>query len=177
MRGLIVYGAPATGKSTLTSELRRLEPRRFVPFSPVKCGPGRTEGYRMVEPDELNTIRAAPDDVVWEQRRYESTYVVLRSDLLNHNRGEVPMVELGQPAAVDAVISGTPEVRWHVVELRCARATVAARVSARGTGDDTERMAHYDTTPPLSSADLVVDTGSVAPTVAARMVARSMGYG
>lgn len=176
MRGLIVYGAPATGKSTLTSELHRLS-GQFVPFPIVKCGPGRTTGYRMVTPDELDAIRAASNDVVWEQQRYGATYVVLRSDLINRSDREIPMVELGQPAAVDAVISGTPEVRWHVVELRCARATVAARVSARGTGDDTERMAHYDTTPPLSSADLVVDTGSVAPTVAARMVARSMGYG
>lgn len=176
MRGLIVYGAPATGKSTLTSELRRLSPHRFVPFSPVKCGPGRTEGYRMVESDELDAIRAAPGDVVWAQQRYGATYVLLRSDLLNHNSDEVVVVELGQPAAVEAVISGTPEVRWHVVELRCARATVAARVSARATGDDDERMTHYDTTPELPSADLVVDTGSVDPTAAARIVTKSMGY-
>lgn len=168
--GLIVYGAPAAGKSTLTAELCR-QSAAFVRHRPVKCGPGRTEGYRMVTPVELEAIRADPRDVVWEQERYGAVYVVRRSCLVDLPDGEVPVVELGQPAAVRAVVTNVPEVRWHVVELRCGRDTAAARIRARETGDEAERLGHYDATPALPSADLVVDTGSTPSREVARIAA------
>lgn len=168
-RGVVLYGAPAVGKSTIAAELEALG--GFVAYRPVKCGRGRTEGYRMVSPQELASIKSG-GHVVWEQQRYGSTYVWLGSELTDSAASRVPVVQLGSPEAVDAVRSGTPGVSWSVVELRCSREVVAARVAARRTGDDEDRLRAFDGTPPLRLPVLSVDTGQVAASTVAALVER-----
>lgn len=169
MNGVILYGPPAAGKDTVTAELVALDPR-FTHFERLKCGPGRTAGYRMVEPEQL---AALPSEVVlWTNRRYDAVYLVDRPGLAAiWQTGRIPVVHLGQPEAVTAVTAGTPAARWLVVELHAPLPVLRARIEARGTGDDAARVTAAIETPRLDGADLVVDTGTVSAAEAARLVA------
>lgn len=169
MKGVVLYGAPASGKDTVAAALHALDDR-YEHYRRVKHGPGRTTGYRMVSRDELDRIRSLPGEVLWETRRYESTYLLVRGDVLDVATSGVPVVALGEPEAVNALTGGTPAVSWTVVELRCSRATAAERIAARGTGDDETRMAIYDATPQLSCPQLTIDTAVATPEMAARRI-------
>src|SRR5690349_806048 len=119
-RGVILYGAPATGKDTITDAL--VQTGLFERFERMKCGPGRSAGYRLVSPEELALIQAMPGEVIWENDRYGATYVVDKTRLthqLNSNR--IPIVHLGQALAVDTLLAALPDVRWLIVELHCPR--------------------------------------------------------
>lgn len=84
-------------------------------------------------------------------------------------RHSLPVVHVGQPAAVDRIAS-IPDARWLVVELWCPRDIAAARLVARGTVDTTQRLEVWDKTPRLINPDLVIDTSTAEPGVAARQI-------
>ncbi|MEU7776235.1 kinase [Micromonospora taraxaci] len=148
----------------------------FEHFRRLKSGHGRTVGYRMTSEDHLRQLREQPGEVLWENQRYGSTYVVDRAGLDEIWRsGRVPVVHLGQDQAVTAVIERTKgQSAWTVVELHCDPALIRSRIVARATGDTDARVTAAAETPRLATADLRIDTGTVSPEVAAEMIARCM---
>ncbi|MFI6043364.1 kinase [Nocardia sp. NPDC051321] len=167
--GLILYGAPASGKDTVTTALTELD-GRFHLYERLKAGPGREMGYRMVTPGELDRL-ANRGEILWQNSRYGARYAIDRPELSRlFQQGSIPVVHAGQPEVVAAVSIAIDAVNWTVIELRCSRATAEARIIARRTGDTPERLAAWDATPRLTNADLVIDTDSTTPGEAARRV-------
>lgn len=170
--GIILYGPPASGKDTITAELRKLDPS-YVLYRRLKAGPGKRDGYRMTTESEIDALRAA-GEIVWENHRYGSTYVVDRSALMRQLAESVPVVHLGQEQAVYAITATTPTVRWFVVSLWCPRDDAARRIQARRTGDVRARLVAWDETKPLARTDLAINTGGISAAGAAVEIHRSM---
>ncbi|MGW1681656.1 kinase [Saccharopolyspora sp. NPDC002376] len=170
---IVLYGPPAAGKDTVNDALSRID-TRYEHFRRLKCGSGRSAGYRMISTAQLDELREQPGEVLWENRRYSSTYVVDRSELLVIiGKGSVPVIHLGQVEAVEAMTSAMPDVAWLVVELWCSRGVAARRIEERGTGDTAERLAAFDATERLERADLSVRTDQIEPDAAARRIAQA----
>lgn len=172
---VLMYGPPGVGKDTVTRALSDIEPTCRL-FERVKCGPGRADGYRLVQPDELEQLRQA-GDVLYENRRYQSVYVVDRSGLQEQARHGVPVVHIGQPEGVIAVTAETSVGPWLVVELRCRRDTAESRIEKRGSRDTAARLQAFDTTPELTRADLVIDTDQLAPEESATLIQECLRRG
>ena len=175
MRGIILYGAPASGKDTITEALHDLDPRCRL-FERLKVGPGATATYRMTDAADLDRLRAA-GQLIWENQRYGATYAVDQPRLLEALAAGIPVLHLGQVQGIDAVRHATPDVAWLTVELRCSRDTAQARLIARGSTDTVARLAAWDDTEQLPTPDLTIDTRtmrpeSVAETVLARLLLR-----
>lgn len=162
--GVILYGPPAAGKDTVTTELIVRNPR-YRQFRRLKLGEGRTAGYRMSTPQEIAELRAS-DDIVWENHRYGAAYYVDRSFLARELSHAWPILHLGQTLAVSAIRRAFPDTEWLVVYLWCPREVAERRVIERGTGGVGERMAAWDATERLSEA-LFLDTANVSATDAA----------
>ncbi|MFD6450412.1 kinase [Nocardia sp. NPDC060220] len=159
--GLILYGAPATGKDTVTEALSRIDDRYRL-FERLKSGPGRTKGYRMIDADELDRLAEA-GQLVWVNARYGARYAIDRHGLEALIEADlIPVIHAGQPKVIPAVREATPNVKWTVVQLECDVDTAKSRIIARGTGDDVLRLAARDATPTID-ADLTVDTSAVGP--------------
>ncbi|MCO1595548.1 hypothetical protein M8C17_10255 [Micromonospora sp. RHAY321] len=88
---------------------------------------------------ELASLRAL-GDVVWENRRYGSVYVIDAPGLRQQLDRQIPVVHVGQVDAVDAVRTAFPDVRWTVVALTCPRDLAERRIAERQTGDTAERL-------------------------------------
>jgi guanylate kinase len=167
MHGVILYGPPASGKDTVTAALHELD-NRYQQFRRLKSGPGRTAGYRMTTDAELAALRAS-GGVVWENRRYESVYVVDSPGLRQQMHDGIPVVHLGQVDAVDAVRKAFFDVRWTLVALTCPRDVAERRIVQRQTGDAAERLKAWDETESIA-ADLAIDTSEILPDTAAMLV-------
>jgi guanylate kinase len=172
MRGVILYGPPASGKDTITAALGSIH-SSYTLFPRFKVGTGKSTGYRMVSKAALAEMRAA-GDIVWENRRYGSTYLVDRPSLLIYLVSRTPVVHLGQVDAVDAVARAVPDARWLRVHLWCPRGVAAQRIAARGDVDALERLSVWDETPALPNADLAIDTATVSADGAAREIHRHL---
>ncbi|HYZ09566.1 MAG TPA: kinase [Pseudonocardiaceae bacterium] len=170
MRGVILYGAPATGKDTITHALHKLD-ARYVLFPRLKVGGGRTAGYRITSDATLRTLRAH-GDIIWENHRYGATYVIDRPTLLAQLNDHIPVVHLGQHTAIGAVVRATPAARWLIVSVWCPRHVAKERLSARGTNDTATRLCAWDDTPPLPDTDVTIDTATQSPECAARRIQR-----
>jgi guanylate kinase len=168
MQGIILYGPPASGKDTITLALSALD-SRYVLFPRFKVGGGRTAGYRIATPEAVNELRA-DGAIVWENHRYGATYVIDRPSLAEHLRTHIPVVHLGQRAAVEAIREATPGAHWFSIWLWCPRDIAKQRITARSTGDSDERMRVWDETYPLVNCDLRIDTAKVAPVAAAAAI-------
>ncbi|MEV0879439.1 kinase [Micromonospora echinofusca] len=171
-KGLILYGPPASGKDTITAELVNRNPN-FQHFERLKCGPGRTIGYRMISPDQADHLRQTYRSVLWENTRYGATYFVDRSGLEQiWNAGRVPVVHLGQVEAVSTIANGEGEkADWTVVELYCSPEILRERIKDRATGDEHQRFAAAEQTPRLPVADIRIDTASTSVASAVSMIA------
>src|SRR5690606_32788938 len=118
--GIVLYGAPATGKDTVTSALVAQD-ATFQLYERIKCGPGRTAGYRMVSLAEFQRLSLA-GDFIWTNERYNARYAIDRAGLEQQlTDGSVPVVHAGQPEVIDAVRNTMRHVRWFVVQLVCSR--------------------------------------------------------
>ncbi|TDP32326.1 kinase [Nocardia ignorata] len=166
--GVILYGAPATGKDTVTQALSLLD-TRYRLFERLKAGAGRTTGYRMTDEHELDRLESA-GLLVWQNSRYSARYAIDRPGLDELTQaGLVPVVHAGQPEVIEAVRTATPNVEWTVVQLVCDPETAKARIIARRTGDVAERLAAGAATPTIS-ADLTINTDCLEPNEAARQI-------
>lgn len=170
-RGVILYGPPAVGKDTITAAL--IERDTFVQYRRVKSGPGRSAGYRMVDAAQLAAARQ--NGLLWENHRYGATYLVERRglDAIWH-QGRVPVVHVGQPEAVHAIVRGTSSARWMIIELYAPLAVLQSRISQRGTGDDDQRLTAVRQTPRLLDPDLTIDTSVMSATEAATTIEKAV---
>ena len=165
---VILYGPPASGKDTITTALTSLDPR-FQLFPRLKAGSGKTATYRMTTEHELDAMRKR-GEVAWENHRYSATYAVDIPELRARLAVGVPVLHLGQVAAIDAVRRAIPDATWLTVALVTPRAGAAERLAARSPCDLEERLAAWDATEHLAAPDLVIDTGTRSPTEAASMI-------
>ncbi|GGN73956.1 hypothetical protein GCM10010112_43630 [Actinoplanes lobatus] len=170
MKGVILYGPPASGKDSITAALHEINPV-YCLFPRVKVGPGRTSGYRMATGQEAEQLRKQ-GEVVWENARYSSSYIIDRSFLLDHIGRSITVVHLGQTQAVSEVTKAIPEASWTVAYLWCPRDIAAIRIRARNTNDDEERLRAWDATEPLQDADLFIDTSKISIEQAAKLIDR-----
>jgi guanylate kinase len=171
--GIVLYGAPASGKDTVTHELTALDPR-YVHFQRLKAGGGRTEGYRVCDNEQIEDLRAK-GLIVYENERYDSRYAIdlpALDALLT--RDLIPVVHLGQLAGVHALMRHP--ALWLPVMLHCRRATAAQRARQRGSDDiDARLQAWDDTAQDLAHAQpedfaLRIDTDRTSPASAARSI-------
>jgi len=170
MHAVILYGPPAAGKDTVTKVLADLD-ARYVLFQRLKVGPGRRDGYAMTTDAALDQLRDN-GQVIWENRRYGSRYVVdrprLRAELA---AGHVPVLHLGQPEGVGAVANEVwGSTRWTIAHLWCPKPVAEARLIARGSLDVSSRLTAWDETPPLKVADLSIDTSQMDASAVAILV-------
>lgn len=173
-QGILLYGPPAAGKDTITAALTELD-ARYVPFTRLKIGSGRTKGYRMGTPEQLAELEAR-GDVIYRNERYGNVYVVDRPGLEQAMEGDrIPVIHLGQMAGMDEVTARF-SANWARILLWCSRETTARRSPLRGDTDTAARLAVWDATEtelvarPGALWELRVDTGEMSPTVAAQRV-------
>jgi guanylate kinase len=172
MRGIILYGPPASGKDTITLALTAADPRCEV-FRRLKSGSGKTSTYRMVTEQYLEELRVR-GALAWENDRYGATYAIDTPGLHEHLHRGVPVIHLGQVEAVAAVKAAAPEATWLVVELWCPRDVADARLRAREPSGAAERLRVWESTPRLPSRDVEIDTGRVEPTEAASLILKRL---
>lgn len=170
--GVLLYGPPASGKDTVTAALHTLDPQYSL-FPRLKCGGGRTDGYRVVDRASLEELNTA-GDIIWRNDRYGATYAVDRTGLIDHLQTGTPVVHLGQPAAIEAITNAVPQTRWFVVELWCDRPTAAERLRRRGISDVAERLRVWDATPRLAPPATTLDTAVITPSDAAQLISTTV---
>jgi len=171
--GIVLYGAPASGKDTVTQALTELD-HRYVHYQRLKAGGGRTAGYRPCTVEQIKDLRDR-DLILYENVRYDSRYAIDRPALdALFARDLIPVVHLGQLDGVHAV-RRYPAL-WLVALLQCHRTTAAVRARERGSADITARLEAWDETErDLASARpdefaLRIDTDQVPPADAAQAI-------
>lgn len=172
---VILYGPPASGKDTVTTELSRVDPEYRL-FERLKAGPGRQDGYRMVGAEVLDNLRST-GELVWENSRYDARYAIDRTAIERAAESCVPVVHVGQPEAVVAVKNAVNSMRVVVVELHYDRREAAKRIEARSTGDLPARLAAWDATPRLTDADVRINTSLTTPHEAAHRIIAAVAAG
>lgn len=169
---LVLFGAPAAGKNTVTDSLAGIEPR-FELFRKLKVGGGRTSGYRVVRLQEVAALRSR-GAILQESERYGNLYVVDRDGIRDvFDRGGVPVVHITDLPALRSLQGYGPAVL-----LRCSRRTAEARLQARDPGDVKARLEVWDSAMidadealRLGLFDAVIDTDVTKPAAAARQLA------
>ena len=167
-QGIILYGPPAAGKDTITEALSRLNPR-CVQYPLLKLGPGRATSYRTATPDAIDALRTT-GDIIWEHRRYGALYVIDRPTLAERLRLHVPVLHLGHPEAIPAVIDADPTAHWLVVQLWCPREVAERRLGERITNDVAERLRVWDSTPRIDTARSTINTAETTAADAAHII-------
>lgn len=170
--GVLLYGAPGTGKDATTAALTALDPR-VRHCRRIKIGTGRQHTYRTVTPEQLDEMRLTPGAILYENQQYGGVYVADRAELERMEAADLtPVLHLGQPEGVRALRAAGTVTQWVAVELACDRDIAVTRIEQRSTGDTERRLAVLDTTPHLPDADLTLDTGKLsADECAARILA------
>ncbi|MEV0630182.1 guanylate kinase [Nonomuraea wenchangensis] len=142
MMGVVLYGPPASGKSTVTAALSRLDPR-FVLVRKLKAGDRRGTEYDFVTVEELARLRAA-ERLLLETRRYGNTYAIDRRQVSGLiTAGHVPVVHLGNIADLRRLTEAGP---WMTVLLWIPRQVCEHRSRQRGDHDTPQRLKAWDET-------------------------------
>lgn len=169
-RAVILYGPPASGKSTVTKQLEQID-NRYQLFPRLKAGRGRVAEYRITTIDHIKDLKAA-GEVVWSNERYGAVYAVDRPHLRRMvEQGQIPVLHVGQRNAVDAIVAALPDAQVTTVSLTCPRDLAVQRITDRATGDTAGRIAAYDATERFINADLTIDTSVFTPVEAANLIA------
>lgn len=143
--GIVLYGPPASGKTTVCGKLTELNPR-CSPLRRLKVGGGDPGQYRLIDSDQLARYRSR-GRIVYENTRYGAVYAVDRLALRSH-RDRTPIVQLGQIAGIEAL---RPHGNWLTVLLWCSLPCARHRLRARGTTNVEQRVQAWHET----QADLV----------------------
>jgi len=168
---VILYGPPASGKSTITEYLEKAD-QRFILFLRFKAGPGRHTEYRVTTQEQIDALQNS-GDLIWINQRYGSVYATDRSSLRAMlSRGLIPVIHAGQRPAVDAIVAALSDVRVTRVSLTVPRDVAVHRITERATDDTGERVAAYDSTDPFLDADLIIDTSTGSASDAAKRIIR-----
>lgn len=170
MKAVILYGPPASGKSTVAEALCRRS-RRYVPFQRLKAGTGRASEYRMTTLAEIDQLDAL-GQILWRNHRYGSTYAIDKATLVALAANAIPVVQLGQPEAVAALANATLDIRWYVIALQCPYDVAVQRMRDRGDVDLDAREAAWRETQRIAEPDLTVDTAGAVPGDVAAQVDR-----
>ncbi|MFB4285061.1 guanylate kinase [Nonomuraea sp. MTCD27] len=140
MMGIVLYGPPASGKTTVTTALAQLDPR-FTLVRKLKSGNRRGTEYDFVSAEELAALRAAGRLLV-ESHRYGNTYAIDREQVDRLNAaGRVPVVHLGDISGIRQLVQVSP---WFVVLLWTPREVCERRSRERGDHDTTKRLRAWD---------------------------------
>ncbi|MCO8271537.1 kinase [Actinoplanes sp. TRM 88003] len=123
----------------------------------------------MIEPGDLAALRK-DGEVVWENQRYNASYVVDRQGLADELADGIPILHLGQPEAIHKVVEGTTATSWLTVYVWCPRETAIERIIARGTGDHLARLEAWDATPVLPTAHVEINSAELSPEQAAHVI-------
>lgn len=167
-RGIILYGPPASGKSSITEALTALNPN-YKLFKRLKVGGGRSDSYRMTTEGHLVQLREA-GKILWENAAYGANYAIERDSIVDALSTQIPIIHVGQPAAVQALVDefGSQLLK---VALRCPRDVAHSRLIRRGDSDVPERLTTWEQTPPLSTAELTLNTDRLSVRQAASHIA------
>lgn len=166
--GVVLYGPPAAGKDTVTHALADLSPA-YQHYQRIKVGTGRRKGYRFVTATTLDQMRSE-GQVIWENRAYGAVYAIDAPSITSALDSGVPIVHVGQQAAITALDRATPGAKWVAVDLWCPRETAAERLAGRGSTDIADRLAVWDSTPRLAEATIAIDTSATGPAEAAQVI-------
>lgn len=176
---VVLSGPPASGKDIITQKLVELD-ERFRLFRKLKCGTGRSEGYRMVGRQVFDDLLAT-GQLAQAHERYGNVYAVdLPSLEAMIDGGLVPVIHNGRMSDFSNLAASL--ARWQVthVVLQLPRDEAARRIRRRATGDTDARLAAYDEEAAESAAlgngdALVIDTSVSSIDDAARAILRSSG--
>ncbi|WP_189114596.1 kinase [Pilimelia terevasa] len=157
----------------MTDALKRISPRYSL-FPRLKVGPGKTAGYRMSSEAAIEALRAAKE-IVWENRRYAALYAIDRPMLdMMLTKGNIPILHMGQPEGIEAVVRHVGPKRCVVVHLWCARVEAIRRLKLRDSVSVAARLKAWDDTPEILSPCLRIDTGVTKPPVTAALIHAQM---
>ncbi|WP_053175186.1 hypothetical protein [Nonomuraea sp. SBT364] len=175
MKGIVLYGPPASGKSTVTAALTVLDPR-FVLLRKLKAGDRRGSEYEFVSIERMAELRTGGRLLV-ETHRYGNTYAVDRHQVERMTTaGQVPIVHMGNIPDIRRLIDVG---LWLVVLLWVSRESCERRSRQRRDDDTDRRLRAWDET----LADLCAhgdslfscrfETDEITPDGGARQIARA----
>jgi guanylate kinase len=142
VKGVILYGPPASGKSSTTAALTARDPR-FALLRKLKAGNRRGAEYDFIDAEQLAGRRAAGALLV-EAHRYGNVYAIDTAQVEGlTGSGRIPVVHMGQATGVRALMRDGP---WLVVLLWISRATCERRSRHRGDQDTSARLEAWDET-------------------------------
>ncbi|MGC4953864.1 guanylate kinase [Actinomadura citrea] len=178
-QGVILYGPPTSGKDTTTTALTHQD-NRYALLRKLKCGAGRSTGYRQVSRAELDDLRSAGRLVV-ETHRYGNVYAVDRNDIAALvEEGRIPIVHIGNVADLERLQVGAP-LDWMSVLLWIPRSVCAERSPHRGDVDTPKRLEAWDetyrdvqTVADRPVFDLVIRTDQAGPAEVAHQITEAV---
>ncbi|WP_261809009.1 guanylate kinase [Nonomuraea sp. C10] len=137
---MVLYGPPASGKSTLTAALTSLDPR-FVLLRKLKAGTRNGDEYEFVSFERLAELRTAGRLLV-ESHRYGNAYAVDRHQVERIAMAkQVPVVHMGSIPDIRRLLDSGP---WLLVLLWVPREVCEQRSRQRGDNDTVQRLRAWD---------------------------------
>ncbi|MFG1824259.1 guanylate kinase [Microbispora bryophytorum] len=140
--GVVLYGPPASGKSTITAAMHRHD-QRFRLLPKLKVGTGRADGYEFITAERLDELRLA-GRLLLETHRYGNVYAVDRRHIEDMTAaGQVPVAHMGNIADLRHLVGRTPDA-WLRVLLWVPREVTEQRSKQRGDADTAQRLNAWD---------------------------------
>ncbi|WP_214107245.1 guanylate kinase [Acrocarpospora catenulata] len=175
MTGIVLYGPPASGKTTITTALTAID-RRFTLLRKLKAGNRRGSEYEFTTPAHLAELRTA-GRLVAETHRYGNTYAIDRHQIAAlTDSGKVPVVHMGNIPDTRRLIDGGA---WLTVLLWISREECERRSISRGDPDTAGRLHAWDetladlNTHGHEALNLHISTEDVTPDEAAEQISKA----
>lgn len=136
LRGIVLFGPPASGKDVVTAAMHALD-RRICHFRKLKVGTGRSQGYRIVSPSQVDDLLRR-GLVVSRVRRYGNEYVVDQTELESlQGSGCIPVIHT---ADLDELERLSQQAGWRSFCLWASLRVTRQRLSERGDRDTAARL-------------------------------------